>query len=333
MKRVTTRDQKAKRMRLQKFLSEAGVASRRRAEEMIEAGRVLINDQIVNELPAFVDPARDRVVVDGSRVRLGAAEYFLVHKPKGVVCTNRDPAGRLRAIDLLPPIKARLFVVGRLDADSTGLLLMTNDGELAEQITHPRLGIPKVYRVEVRGQVPDDIVPLLKKGVHLAEGRATASEVEIIHRSRQSSVLMITLREGRNRQVRRMLARLGHRVKTLKRVQIGPLSLKKLPVGACRRLTSGELTALRRMLARARKEFERGAAPAPSRSGSSGRRNAARPKRGKAGSPRTKSGPARTGKAQPRAPEPAISKRAGSARGGKKAPPSDRSRPRRRLIT
>jgi len=242
---MTRKKTTAGRVRLQKFLSEAGVASRRRAEELIEAGRVLVNDAIVDQLPAFVDAQNDRVVVDGVPVRIQPLEYFLVHKPKGIVCTNRDPAGRPRAIDLLPPTKARLNVVGRLDADSTGLLLMTNDGELAEQITHPRLGVPKVYRVEVRGQVPRDIAAKLREGVRLAEGKATASEVEIVHRSRQASVLRITLREGRNRQVRRMLARLGHAVKTLKRIQIGPLRVKHLPVGACRRLTDRELRELR----------------------------------------------------------------------------------------
>jgi 23S rRNA pseudouridine2605 synthase len=241
-----TRDKPtAGQVRLQKFLSDAGVASRRRAEELIEAGRVLVNGAIVDRLPAFVDPSRDRVVVDGTTIRLQPLEYFLVHKPKGVVCTNRDPAGRPRAVDLLPPMKAWLNVVGRLDADSTGLLLMTNDGELAEQIAHPRLAMPKVYRIEVRGPVSHDIAARMKKGVRLAEGKATASEVEIVHRSRQSSVLQITLREGRNRQVRRMLARLGHTVKTLKRVRIGPLSLKGLPVGACRQLTARELAELR----------------------------------------------------------------------------------------
>lgn len=236
------------RMRLQKFLSDAGVASRRHAEELVRAGRVLINDLLVTELPAFVEPGRDRVTVDGAVVRMRAPEYFLVHKPKGVVCTNRDPAGRIRAADLLPPTKAKLNVVGRLDVESSGLLLMTNDGELADRITHPRLEIPKVYLVEVRGQAPREIVPQLLKGVHLSEGKATASAVEIVKRSRESSLLKITLREGRNRQVRRMLARLKFPVKSLKRIQIGPLSLKGLPVGACRRLTPHELSQLREAL-------------------------------------------------------------------------------------
>jgi len=306
---MTRKTTTAGQIRLQKFLSEAGAASRRRAEELIEAGRVLVNDAIVDQLPAFVDPQNDRVVVDGAPVRMQPPEYFLMHKPKGVVCTNRDPAGRLRAIDLLPPTKARLNVVGRLDADSTGLLLMTNDGELAEQIAHPRLGVPKVYRVEVRGQVPRDIGARMKQGVHLAEGKATASEVEIVHRSRQASVLRITLREGRNRQVRRMLVRLGHAVKTLKRVQIGSLRLKGLPVGACRRLTDRELRELRRAVAAARSK----------RQGSAATRQRTR-----------EHPPARVQTKRP-AKEAASPPRARSR--GRAADRADRPRPRRRLVT
>lgn len=260
---MTRKKNITKPVRLQKFLSEVGVASRRHAEDLIEAGRVLVNDVVVDQLPAFVDPKKDRVVVDGTPVRIQALEYFIVHKPKGVVCTNRDPAGRLRAVDLLPPTRAPLNVVGRLDAESTGLLLMTNDGELAERITHPRLALPKVYRVEVRGQVPRDFVASMKKGVRLAEGKATASDVEIVRRSRERSILKITLREGRNRQIRRMLARLNHPVKTLKRVQIGPLNLKGLPVGACRRLTVRELAELRKAIQAAKARRKRGGADRP----------------------------------------------------------------------
>jgi 23S rRNA pseudouridine2605 synthase len=236
----------APRVRLQKFLSDAGVASRRRAEELILDGRVLVNDQVVDTLPAFMDPRHDRVVVDGALVRTERHVYFLVHKPKGVVCTDRDPGGRLRAVDLLPPLKARLFIVGRLDADSSGLLLMTNDGELAERITHPRYGVPKVYRAEVRGRVPANLPEQMKAGVYLSDGKARATNVRVTHRGRDASVLQITLKEGRNRQVRRMLARLGHRVTALKRLAIGPLTLKRLPVGAARPLTVREVADLRR---------------------------------------------------------------------------------------
>jgi 23S rRNA pseudouridine2605 synthase len=222
-----------------------------------------------------------------------------------VVCTNRDPAGRLRAADLLPPTRAPLNVVGRLDAESTGLLLMTNDGELADQIAHPRLELPKVYRVEVRGQVTPEIVARMKKGVHLAEGKATAADVQVVRRSRESSVLRVTLREGRNRQVRRMLARLNHPVRTLKRVQIGPLSLKGLPVGACRPLTPRELAALRRAVRAAQARQRR-------RGGKSDAR-----RRGAARAPTTRPG-----------------ERPGAARPGRGRPSPERpARSRRRLVT
>ncbi len=232
------------RVRLQKFLADAGVASRRHCEELILAGRVLVNDRVVDQLPAFVDPRHDVVIADGTRVRPRRPEYLLMHKPKGVVCTNRDPAGRPRVRDLLPPEKRHLFIVGRLDADSTGLLLLTNDGELAARLTHPRFGVPKVYLAEVRGLVNPDLPQRMRQGVFLAEGRARAAEVRILHRARDRCALQITLREGRNRQVRRMLARLGHPVRKLKRLAIGPLKLTGLPVGAFRPLTPQEIRAL-----------------------------------------------------------------------------------------
>ena len=235
-------------VRLQKFLSDTGVASRRHAEELILEGHVLVNGRIADTLPTFVDPRHDKVVVDGVSVRVRPHEYFLMHKPKGVLCTDDDPSGRVRAVDLLPELPVRLFLVGRLDADDSGLLMMTNDGELAQRITHPRFGIAKTYRAEVRGRVPSDLPAQMRKGIYLAEGKAQASEVEIVHAGAEQSILMIALCEGRNRMIRRMLARLGFPVKTLKRVQIGSLSLKGLPVGACRRLTPKELAILRQEL-------------------------------------------------------------------------------------
>lgn len=237
-------------MRLQKYLSDAGVASRRHAEDLILEGRVLVNEEIIDSLPAFVDPQADRVVVDGAPVRPQRLAYFIVHKPKGVVCANRDPSGRPLAIHLLPPMGIRLFAVGRLDVDSTGLLLLTNDGELAARVTHPRYGVAKVYRVDIRGSAPDDIVAKLKKGVYLAEGRAKASDAEVLHRSREVTALEITLREGRNRQVRRMLARMGLNVRRLRRIRVGPLSIKGLGIGEWRELTKPELEALRRDVSR-----------------------------------------------------------------------------------
>ncbi len=243
------------KVRLQKYLSDAGVTSRRHAEEMILAGRVLVNDTIVDALPAFVDPNADAVIVDGAPVKPQRLDYFIAHKPPGVVCSQRDPAGRPRAIDLLPPIKARLNVVGRLDVDSTGLLFLTNDGELAQRVTHPRYGLPKHYQVEIRGRAPDDLPQKMLTGVHLAEGKATAHDCAIKHVGPNASVLDITLTQGRNRQIRRMLAKLGYKVRKLKRVGIGPLSLKRLPPGAARRLSAKEITALRTAVAEAHKKL------------------------------------------------------------------------------
>ncbi|RMF80586.1 MAG: rRNA pseudouridine synthase [Planctomycetota bacterium] len=254
-------------VRIQKFLSDAGVASRRHAEELVRSGRVLVNDTIVDELPVFVDPQHDRVIVDGRRVRPQRHEYFILHKPRGFVCTNRDPGGRRRVIDLLPRISARVFPVGRLDLDSSGLLILTNDGELAQQIAHPRYGLPKVYHVEVRGAAPPDIAEKLEAGVHRAEGKARASGARVLHRSRERTVLTLTLREGRNRMVRRLLAKLGHPVRRLKRVRIGPIELKRLPEGACRRLSLKEVDLLREAvrqnerIVRPRRNVGRGARP------------------------------------------------------------------------
>lgn len=233
------------RMRLQKFLSDAGVASRRHAEELITEGRVLVNGQIVATLPAFVEAGKDEVIVDGGVVKAQAHQYWILHKPKGVVCTEKDPGGRTKATSLLPPETPRVFAVGRLDVDSTGLLLLTNDGELSQQLTHPRFGIEKVYRVELRGMAEADIIEQLLGGVRLSEGKAGAISAELVHRSRERTIIELRLLERRNRQIQRMFARFGLKVKTLKRTQIGPLVLKGLPVGACRMLAPDEVGLLR----------------------------------------------------------------------------------------
>lgn len=230
--------------RIQKFLSDAGVASRRAAEELVLAGRVLINDEPVTALPAFVRPGADRVIVDGVPVRAQRLEYFMVHKPAGVVCTQRDPAGRTRAVDLLPPNLPRLFPVGRLEADSEGLLIMTNDGELANRIAHPRYGVEQVYRVELRGRMSDELPGQLLRGVYLADGRMRAARVDLVRRGPNSSVIEIMLQEGRRLDIRRVIAICGQKVRRLTRVRIGPLELRGLPAGAVRRLTPAELRAL-----------------------------------------------------------------------------------------
>ena len=232
--------------RLQKILAAAGLASRRGCEEIILDGRVTVNGRRVHSLPVLVDPEMDEITVDGRRLKVDRKVYFLLHKPKGVHCTNYDPEGRPRAVDLLGGVHERVFPVGRLDAETTGLLLMTNDGELAEQLTHPRHGVPRTYRAHVNGQVTEEQLAELRKGVWLAEGKTRVSEASIIHAARDQSVVEITLREGRNREVRRVLARIGHAVRKLIRIRIGPLSLRGLGPGEFRPLTSAEVNLLKK---------------------------------------------------------------------------------------
>jgi len=230
--------------RLQKIMADAGLASRRHCEEMITEGLVKVNGKVVKRLPVFVDLEHDSIIVNGRKLKIEPKVYYLLNKPKKVVCTNADPQGRLRAIDLLKGVRHRVFPVGRLDTDSNGLLLMTNDGELANQLTHPRYGVSKTYQVTASGWITGDEIQKLKKGIHLQQGRAHMERIKIQHRNSRRTVLEITLQEGQNRQIRRMLARLGHSVKELTRIRLGPLSLRALGPGRFRPLTSQEVKKL-----------------------------------------------------------------------------------------
>lgn len=237
--------------RLHKFMARCGVASRRACEEIIAEGRVRVNEQVTFVLGSVIDPETDIVEVDGKPIRLPKHVYYILNKPKRVVCTNSDPAGRRRAIDMLADVPQRVYPVGRLDADSTGLLLLTNDGELANCLTHPRYGVPKTYLVEVGGRFDGDDVQKMLDGVWLSEGKARASRVKIARRGNKQTLLEVTLREGRNREVRRVLAKLGHRVRRLTRIRFGSLTVAGLKVGNSRKLTPREVTALRASAARA----------------------------------------------------------------------------------
>jgi 23S rRNA pseudouridine2605 synthase len=226
-------------VRLAKFLAHAGVASRRKAEEIIAKGLVTVGGEVV------VDPARDvgdgdDVRVNGSRVGAEAREVWAVNKPAGVVSTAREPGDRPAVVELVRT-EARLYPVGRLDADSTGLLLLTNDGELANRLTHPRYEVPKTYRVQVREQIADRDLERLRKGVELEDGPTGSAKVKRLG----GREIEITLHEGRNRQVRRMLEAVGNRVTSLRRVSFGPLKLGDLPEGKARRLSGGEIGELR----------------------------------------------------------------------------------------
>lgn len=239
--------------RLQKVLSEAGYGSRRACEDIIEAGAVTVNGELVDALPAWVDPEQDEIRVNGKQIKPKERHvYVMLFKPRGVVSTNSDPEGRVRAVDLVKhPANPRLYPVGRLDLDSSGLLLLTNDGELANRLTHPKYEVHKGYEVTVGGSLSDAEVAYLEEGLFLPDadggGRKTReSRLSLLKRDRDRTLLYMELREGRNRQIRRMLLRVGHPVKKLRRVRMGPLQLKGLAVGEWRELTKVELGALRK---------------------------------------------------------------------------------------
>ncbi len=231
--------------RLHKVLAHAGVGSRRQCEALIAAGRVRVDGQTVRELGTKVAPDQ-AIAVDGRPVERETPVYWLVNKPRGYLCTNFDPAHRPLAIDLVPDVHERVYTVGRLDEESEGLLLLTNDGDLAHRLMHPRFGVEKTYLVQVAGNpTPEDVQQLLK-GVWLSEGHVRARRVKRLKRQGESTWLQIVLSEGKNREIRRMLARLGHKVLRLRRLALGPVHLGKLPVGKARRLSAHELASLRR---------------------------------------------------------------------------------------
>lgn len=232
--------------RLQKVLAAAGLGSRRQCEELITTGRVEVDRTVVTELGTRVDPTQQTIRVDGVVLTRPKLVYYAVNKPSGVLSTNRDPSGRPRVIDLVPARDARLFTIGRLDQFSDGLILVTNDGELANRLTHPRYGVGKTYRVVVAGSPTREVLDKLRHGVHLAEGVARAERVDVKSTHKGSTVLEMVLREGKNREIRRILARVGHKVERLTRIAVGPVRLGEMPSGAYRKLTRDEVAALRR---------------------------------------------------------------------------------------
>jgi 23S rRNA pseudouridine2605 synthase len=230
-------------VRLQKVLAAAGLGSRRDCEELITQGRVEVDRQFVTELGTRVHPEQQEIRVDGEALRQPKRLYFAVNKPLGVVTTNFDPSGRARVIDLVPT-EERVFAVGRLDRSSEGLILLTNDGEFANRLTHPRYGVEKTYLVRVAGAPTTQELDKLKKGVHLAEGFAKAQSIAVKKSHGRSTDMVIVLNEGRNREIRRILARVGHKVLLLKRVAVGSVKLGDLPVGAWRKLMPNEIEEL-----------------------------------------------------------------------------------------
>jgi pseudouridine synthase len=243
-------------MRLQKFLAQAGVASRRHAEAMMLEGRIRVNGQAALQLGQRIDTERDFIKVDGKTVRAEKPVAVLLHKPKGFMCTADDPEGRPLVTDLIRGVRGRLFPVGRLDFDTSGALLLTNDGDLAQHLIHPRHGVPRTYIAKVKGQPTPEQVEKLRHGVYVEGHKTMPARVNVAGTMEKNSLLKIVLGEGRNRQVKKMCEAIGHPVLKLTRVAFGFLTVGDLPVGRWRFVTPEELEGLRAMAAKAEHQAE-----------------------------------------------------------------------------
>lgn len=230
--------------RLQKVLAAAGLGSRRSCETLIEQGRVSVDGETVTRLGAKVDPDAQEVRCDGEVVRPRRKVYYLINKPRGVVCTNSDERDRPRVVDLLPNRDERLFTVGRLDVSTEGLLIVTNDGRFAQRVAHPRYGITKTYRARVSGLVSDKALDELQQGVWIAGHRCAALSARVLKRRKKDSLVEIVMAEGRKREVRRMLKQVGYPVEELRRTRIGPLTDDSLAPGKYRKLNRDEVRML-----------------------------------------------------------------------------------------
>jgi pseudouridine synthase len=236
--------------RIQKILAKAGVASRREAERMVMEGRVMVNGRVIEALGSKADPLKDHIKVDGKRITLFEPKIaLLLNKPRGYLSTVKDPEGRPTVMDLVKNVRGRIYPVGRLDFDAEGLLLLTNDGELANILTHPKFSIPKTYLVKVGGVPEEKKLARLRRGVVLEDGKARVVSCSILRQGEKNSWVRVVVTEGRNRLVKRMFSAIGHSVLKLKRIQLGPISLGDLPFGQFRHLTPEELIKLRRLMA------------------------------------------------------------------------------------
>lgn len=244
--------------RLQKVLAHAGVASRRHCEELIVQGSVQVNGKVVRELGTRVDPSVDRITVNGRAIRIEQHVYLMLYKPTGVITSVSDPRGRRVVTDLLTGIKERVYPVGRLDYDTSGLLLLTNDGELANRLAHPSYEIDKVYRAWVRGVPSPDKIKRLATGIRLEDGMTSPGEARLLKTApgQDKALVELTIHEGRNRQVRRMCEAIGHPVLSLERIRLGFLTLEGLQIGQYRPLTSTEVERLKQGLVQKRKPRE-----------------------------------------------------------------------------
>jgi 23S rRNA pseudouridine2605 synthase len=231
-------------VRLQKFLAEAGIASRRASEQIIAAGRVTINGETASQLGSKVDPARDLVTVDGRPIKPKKKVYLALNKPPGFVCTRSDPQTRDKVGDLLPEHWADLFTVGRLDCQSEGLIFLTNDGDFCLKLTHPRYRIGRIYIAWLEGRVTPEMLKTFTAGIVSEGEKLQARRARLVSANNSNSIVELELAEGKNREVRRLFESQNVIVKRLQRVQIGPIKLGQLPVGRWRALTESEIKSL-----------------------------------------------------------------------------------------
>ena len=234
--------------RLQKVMAHAGVASRRKSEEIIAEGRVKVNGVVVTEMGTKVDPAQDTIEVDGEEIEKETKTYLKLHKPRDYVTTVNDPQGRQTVMDLIHGIDKRIYPVGRLDLDSSGLLLLTNDGDLTNKITHPSHELDKEYMVVVNGELSQKELNRFKNSIQLEEGKTSPAKIEMVNQDPKNTTYKVTIHEGMNRQIRRMFDQLGYQVVSLIRVRIGNISLGSLKPGEYRKLSRKELQDLLRLL-------------------------------------------------------------------------------------
>ncbi len=226
--------------RLQKVLALAGVGSRRGCDQLILEGVVTVNGRMIDTLPAFVNPKTDDIRVNNQRLRKARLMYFLLHKPKRTVCTNDDPQGRTKAIDLVD-CPERIFCVGRLDTETSGAIILTNDMELTNRLTHPRYELPKTYEVSIRGQLEGDAIEQIKRGIRLADGKLEKAAVKVLHRGKTETILEIVVAQGLSAEIRSAIAHIGYKARAVKRTRIGNIDIKTLPIGGYRHLTVSEI--------------------------------------------------------------------------------------------
>lgn len=306
-------------IRLNKYLADHGVASRRKCDELISKGKVTVDGSPVIELGARVDPTNSKVEIAGFVLRPEKTQrrYYLLNKPSGVICTNEGRETRPRAVDMITDRdKGRIYTVGRLDEDSKGLILLTNDGDFANHIMHPSHGVPKTYSVRVLGRIEDEALRKVRHGVHLSEGRTAGARILIKRRMSRYSILSVTLQEGMNREIRRAFARVGYKVVDLKRTNIGPINDRGLKIGHWRPLKRAEVAALLHYA-----EDHAAGNPSGSASGNARRGASGNAPRGASGNARRGAG--RRGKDQSR-------EQHAQRRPGRAAKPQAESRPLRR---